>query len=94
MKQIIAPIYLIIGFIMAILDSLNVIKLGIMSYQTNLCALNGDVNCVSNGISKMILFMFDIILWPIYLAVDFAQLNVVGGVIAVFIIWFFFGRGE
>jgi hypothetical protein len=39
---------------------------------------NGNINCVNDGISKMILFAVDVILWPVYLAADFAQLEPLG----------------
>ena len=90
MIKILAPIYGIIGLIMAIMDSLNVIRFGLMGYQTNLCALSNDINCVNDGISKMFLFAFDVILGPILLAAEFAKLGPVGGVIALIILGFFF----
>ncbi len=80
---------------MAILDSLDIIQLSLMSYRTNLCALSGDINCVSDGISKIVQFMIDVILWPILLTADFANnptLGIFGVFIVVFIIWLFFGR--
>ncbi len=95
MPKIIAQIYLTIGFITAILDYLDVIKLSIMGYQNSMCALNGNINCVNDGLTKMIQFLVDIIIGPALLAANLAgnsTLGIFGVLAAVIIILIAYGR--
>ncbi len=96
-KRIIVSIYLIVGLITAILDSFDVLKISLMGYQMNQCALSGNINCVGDGISKMILFAVDIIVGPMILAANIINnpaLGIFGVIIGLAIIWFVYIRKE
>lgn len=97
MDKIIAQIYLIVGFITAILDSLDIFKISLIGYQANLCALGGNINCGIEGITNILIFAVNIIFGPVFLAakiVNNPTLGIFGAFIAFFILWYSYGRKE
>ncbi|MDD3976454.1 MAG: hypothetical protein PHN22_04800 [Candidatus ainarchaeum sp.] len=71
--KIFAPIYAVIGLIIAILDSLDIFRL---TYFTSIglsCALNSNLTCVTTTIEKILLFGVDVTIGPILLFVWILQ---------------------
>jgi len=67
--KIFAPVYLIIGFIIAILDSLDIFRLTYLTSIGLSCALNSNLTCVTTTIERIILFGVDVTIGPILLFV-------------------------
>ena len=71
--KIFAPVYLIIGFIIAILDSLDIFRLTYLTSIGLSCALNSNLTCVTTTIERIILFGVDVTIGPILLFVWILQ---------------------
>ena len=84
-----------IGLFVAISDFLTIAKFGVITYSATLCAQAGDINCVTNGISTLILFLVDVAIGPFLLAVNFIEnpfLGLFGTIIGLTIIYFSYRR--
>ena len=84
------------GFVFALLDLLDILKLGFLSMAASNCAQTGSVTCLQGLIATMMLFLVDVITGPIILAANLMTnpfLGIVGVALGLIVLYFSFGQG-
>ena len=67
LEKILGGLWFSAGLILASLNALNIVKIGILSVSTLNCAQVQDVSCLSNGIIGIVNFGLNILIGPLLL---------------------------
>ena len=92
----IGAIWAAIGFVMAMLDLVDVVQFGFIGMAATQCAQSGNIACLPGTLETMILFMVDVLIGPILLAANLMTnpfLGIIGVALGLVILYFTFGKG-